>query len=527
VALRLSQRHARVRGLPPGNARTDFDYSFARFYYRARARCGRPVRELPLGGLRYDILGFFFTGGLLTADAVLVDRAAAAPACREEDRRLPLRPGRTPRVVDPGNPDAGTPTTTFPPGEEDRASKTCAGGGGVRALRERRPRVRRPRRAPAAARRRLPVPFDADAWPPASAPEDGRRHGRPLANHRHYKGTQYSARRGWRRCSAKGCRSSSCSWRKMANERGAGGVRAGATCIADQFLIGAYALLAIEGWRSASRCSATSTRDFRAVPSRVGGVSDRQRESGHAGRGAQAPRPRVARSASGWWARGPSTGASTTRSRVWAKMDEIYRGLWRRSRKQSSAAAASRMKRLQRPPRRCPGVGGARAPHARPPAPPPPPPPPPPPRSAMSRPVFTRLQHAPLALVVAHPEPVRGWSVILIFVYERVSPNRSRAPSSCQLFAARPKRAAARTVAFTLGDLVAPAYLCPDVLSIVLYAMDVWRPSKSEDPEPTRRLTPQWYSLMPYCRSRCSDASRRHELAWLVSSRPPLSLSLP
>lgn len=227
------------------NARTDFDYSFARLYAVPVLGAVVPYASFLWAGLRYDIFGFFFTGGLLTPSPFWW---IELPLLRLAGKKIVVYPfGQDARLAsltrESGRWNA---YTDVPAGEEDRdehdVRRRLAAFGryahvvlGCADLVEHLPRLDGV----------FLYPFDADAWPPAPSPEDDVVTVVHSPNHRHYKGTRYllEAVETLRR---EGLPIELVLVEKMANEE-AREVYRTSDVIADQFLIGAYALLAIEG----------------------------------------------------------------------------------------------------------------------------------------------------------------------------------------------------------------------------------------------------------------------------------------
>lgn len=227
------------------NARTDFDYSFARLYAVPVLGAVVPYASFLWAGLRYDIFGFFFTGGLLTPSPFWW---IELPLLRLAGKKIVVYPyGQDARLAsltrESGRWNA---YTDVPAGEEDRdereVRRRLAAFGryahvvlGCADLVEHLPRLDGV----------FLYPFDADAWPPAPASEDDVVTVVHSPNHRHYKGTRYllEAVETLRR---EGLPIELVLVENMANEQ-AREVYRTSDVIADQFLIGAYALLAIEG----------------------------------------------------------------------------------------------------------------------------------------------------------------------------------------------------------------------------------------------------------------------------------------
>lgn len=228
------------------NARTRFDYALDRIR-RVRV-VGRlvPYAAFLLAGFVTDIYGFFFDGGLLGSTAWW----------RLELRLLRLAGKYI--VVYPYGGDARLASTTraignwhafteFPPGEEDRDE------GALRERREAFSRYADVMLGCADIAEDLPrldgifrYPFATDEWQ-AAPPEldDGVVTIVHAPNHRRYKGTDYLIE-AVQSLRAEGLPVDLCLIERMPSEK-ARRIYAGADVIADQFLIGAYALFAIEG----------------------------------------------------------------------------------------------------------------------------------------------------------------------------------------------------------------------------------------------------------------------------------------
>jgi glycosyltransferase involved in cell wall biosynthesis len=227
------------------NARADFDYSFARFYSVPMLGALVPYASFLWAGLRYDIFGFFFTGGLLTPSPFWW---IELPLLRLAGKKIVVYPyGQDARIAsltrESGRWNA---YTDVPPGEEDRneedVRRRLASFGryadvvlGCADLVEHLPRLDGV----------FLYPFDVDAWPPSVAREDDIVTVVHSPNHRHYKGTRYLLR-AVERLQRDGLPIELVLVEKLTNEE-AREVYRRADVIADQFLIGAYALLAIEG----------------------------------------------------------------------------------------------------------------------------------------------------------------------------------------------------------------------------------------------------------------------------------------
>lgn len=173
------------------NARTDFDYSLDRWRSRRVIGWLVPYAVFLWAGVRYDIFGFFFDGGLL----------GATPFWRAELALVRLAGKGI--VVYPYGGDARLPSRTrlsgqwnaytdVPVGEEDRDEddvrrRLRAFGRhanvilGCNDLVETLPHVDGI----------LPYPFDADGWAALPEVDDGVITVVHAANHRHYKGTRF------------------------------------------------------------------------------------------------------------------------------------------------------------------------------------------------------------------------------------------------------------------------------------------------------------------------------------------------
>jgi glycosyltransferase involved in cell wall biosynthesis len=227
------------------NTKDDFDYALDRFYSVPVLGSLVPYASFIWAGLRYDIFGFFFVGGLLSP----------TPWWRLE---LPLlRLAGKKIVVYPYGQDARLPSLTresghwhaytdVPPGEEDRdeddVQRHLAAFGrfanvvlGCADIVEHLPRLDGV----------FLYPVDIDAWTPASAAENEVLMVVHSPNHRHYKGTRYllDAVEALKR---EGLPIELVLVEKVANKE-AREIYRRSDVIADQFLIGAYAVLAIEG----------------------------------------------------------------------------------------------------------------------------------------------------------------------------------------------------------------------------------------------------------------------------------------
>jgi glycosyltransferase involved in cell wall biosynthesis len=227
------------------NARQDFDYTLDRFYRIPVLGELVPYAALLWSGLRYDVFGFFFDGGLL----------APTPLWRFE---LPLvKAAGKGVVVYPYGGDARLATETrslgpwhaytdIPVGDEDRdeadVRRHLAVFGrwadvilGCADLVEWLPRHDGV----------LPYPIDADAWEPAPEADDGVVTVVHSPNHRHYKGTRFLIE-AVDSLRAEGLPVELVLIEGMPNDV-ARRTYERADVVADQFLVGAYALFAIEG----------------------------------------------------------------------------------------------------------------------------------------------------------------------------------------------------------------------------------------------------------------------------------------
>lgn len=204
-----------------------------------------PYAALLWAGLRFDVFCFYFDGGLL----------GETPFWRVE---LPLlRLAGKKIVVWPYGGDARLPSATrarggwhaysdVEPGAEDRdeadvRARLDAFGRwahvvlGCADIVEDLPRLDGV----------LPYPFDASTWQPAEAPDDGVVRVVHAPNHPHYKGTRF-LEAAVERLREEGLPVELVLVQGMPNEV-AREVYERADIVADQFLIGAYALFAIEG----------------------------------------------------------------------------------------------------------------------------------------------------------------------------------------------------------------------------------------------------------------------------------------
>jgi glycosyltransferase involved in cell wall biosynthesis len=253
VNIRYSALADRVSGYPSEtlvygvyriNARADFDHVLDRWSAMPVVRQFVPYVVFLWAGLRYDVFGFFFDGGLL----------AATPQWRTELALLKLAGKRI--VVYPYGGDARLPSVVrarggwhaysdVPPGEEDRDEK---------AIRQRLDAFARYADAMlgcADVYEELPrcdgmlrYPFDQSGWEPANAPARNTVVVVHAPNHRHYKGTRH-LEAAVATLQDEGLPVELELVEGLPNAEVRRIYRA-ADVVADQFLIGAYALLAIE-----------------------------------------------------------------------------------------------------------------------------------------------------------------------------------------------------------------------------------------------------------------------------------------
>jgi hypothetical protein len=227
------------------NARGDFDHSLDRIYSIPVLGSTVPYAAFLWTGLRYDVFGFFFVGGLL----------AATPWWRIELPLLRLAGKKT--IVYPYGQDARLPSLTrqeggwnaytdVPVGAEDadervvRARLAVFGRWvnvmlGCADIAEHLPRVDG----------MFLYPIDTARWRPVAAHDHGVVRVVHSPNHRHYKGTRFVIG-AIEQLRAEGLRVELVLVEGLGNEE-ARRIYEEADVIADQVLIGAYALLAIEG----------------------------------------------------------------------------------------------------------------------------------------------------------------------------------------------------------------------------------------------------------------------------------------
>ncbi len=123
-------------------------------------------------------------------------------------------------------------------------------------------------------------PFDTDEWSPAQSQDDGVITVVHAPNHRHYKGTRY-LEDAVERCRGRGCGIELVLVEGLRNDE-ARKVYERADVIADQFLIGAYAMFALEGMALGKPVLCYLRERFRARAPRMGGVPDRLGLAGYA-----------------------------------------------------------------------------------------------------------------------------------------------------------------------------------------------------------------------------------------------------
>lgn len=234
-----------VYGVYHINARADFDHVLDRWTGRRGIGQLVPYLVFLYAGLRYDLFGFFFDGGLL----------GATPYWRAELRLLRLA-GKC-IVVYPYGGDARLASVTrasgrwnaftdVPEGAEDRdetvvRERVAAFGRhanvilGCNDLAETLPRCDG----------MLPYPFDERGWEPVPEVDDGVVTVVHASNHRHYKGTRFVID-AVAQLQAEGLPVELVLVEGKQREE-ARRIYASADVIASDFLIGGYALFAIEG----------------------------------------------------------------------------------------------------------------------------------------------------------------------------------------------------------------------------------------------------------------------------------------
>jgi glycosyltransferase involved in cell wall biosynthesis len=234
-----------VYGVYSINARDQYDHVLDRWARIPLLGHAVPYAAFLWAGLRHDVFGFFFDGGLLWA----------TPFWRAELALLRLAGKRV--VVYPYGSDARLASvvresgrwhayTDVPKGEEDRRedqvrARLAAFGRyanvvlGCADLYEELPRVDGI----------LRYPFDQTGWEPTPALNDGVVRIVHAPNHRHYKGTRYLLK-AVEQLHGEGLPVELQLIEGVPTQE-ARQIYAEADIIADQFLIGAYALFAIEG----------------------------------------------------------------------------------------------------------------------------------------------------------------------------------------------------------------------------------------------------------------------------------------
>jgi hypothetical protein len=227
------------------NRAEDFDYVLDRAFRLPVVGAAVPYGAFLWAGLRYDIFGFFFDGGLLMP----------TPWWRVELPLLKLAGKKV--VVYPYGGDARLASVTrthgrwhaytdIPEGHEDRneagVRKRLAAFGrwadvilGCGDLVETLPRHDGV----------LPYPIDLSGWRPVEAPDDGVIRVVHSPNHRHYKGTRFLVE-AVDRLRDEGLPLELVLIEGMPNDEAHRSYEH-SDIVADQFLIGAYALFAIEG----------------------------------------------------------------------------------------------------------------------------------------------------------------------------------------------------------------------------------------------------------------------------------------
>jgi glycosyltransferase involved in cell wall biosynthesis len=227
------------------NRAHDFDYVLDRLVRVPLLGLFVPYAALLWAGLRYDIFGFFFDGGLL----------GRTPWWRTELRLLKLAGKRI--VVYPYGGDARLASETrklgrwhaytdIPRGSEDRdetevRARLAAFGRHADVILGCADLVENlPRRDGV-----FLYPFPTESWQPVAAPNDGALTVVHSPNHPEYKGTRYLVE-AVERLQREGMAVELVLVQGMPNDEARAAYER-AHVIADQFLIGAYALFAIEG----------------------------------------------------------------------------------------------------------------------------------------------------------------------------------------------------------------------------------------------------------------------------------------
>jgi len=227
------------------NKSDDFDYALTRYYTLPVLGSIVPYASFVWAGFRYDIFGFYFIGGLLSPTPWWW---IELPLLRLAGKKI---------VVYPYGQDARLPSVTrasgrwnaytdVPVGQEDRdeadVRRRLAAFGryahvilGCADIAEHLPRLDGI----------FHYPMDLDTWSPVATDDNGVVTVVHSPNHRHYKGTRFLLE-AVETLQSEGLPIELVLVEKMANEE-AREIYRRSDVIADQFLIGAYALLGIEG----------------------------------------------------------------------------------------------------------------------------------------------------------------------------------------------------------------------------------------------------------------------------------------
>jgi glycosyltransferase involved in cell wall biosynthesis len=227
------------------NRRDDFDYPLDRLYATPVVGSIVPYASFIWAGFRYDVFGFFFTGGLLSATPWWW---IELPLLRLAGKKIVVYPyGQDARLASLTR-EAGrwNAYTDVPPGEEDASErnvrKRLAAFGrfanvvlGCADIVEYLPRLDGV----------FLYPVDLDSWSASPSREHEVVTVVHSPNHRHYKGTRYLLE-AVETLQRDGLPVDLVLVEKIRNEE-AREIYRRSDVIADQFLIGAYALLAIEG----------------------------------------------------------------------------------------------------------------------------------------------------------------------------------------------------------------------------------------------------------------------------------------
>jgi glycosyltransferase involved in cell wall biosynthesis len=227
------------------NAREDFDYPLDRLYTIPVLGALVPYAAFIWAGFRYDVFGFFFVGGLLLAtpwwwvELPLLRLAGKKIVVYPygQDARLPSltrRSGRWHAYTDvpEGREDRDEADVRWHVGVFDRFATVMLGCADIA---EHLPRLDGV----------FLYPLDLDSWEPSPAPDDDVITVVHSPNHRHYKGTRFLLE-AVETLQREGLPIELVLAEKISNEE-AREIYRRCDVIADQFLIGAYALLAIEG----------------------------------------------------------------------------------------------------------------------------------------------------------------------------------------------------------------------------------------------------------------------------------------